>query len=519
MTLAEGIQVTRPNPRATRHWRTDFIAALSLAFLFYVRLWAGLSYTVVRLSYFMKTLPSGAHYFAAAIDTLAVAGLFLLGFRLVRRFEAYRLGLAAFAVVACVIASEAVHFIRRIPLGSSAAPDRHAWLWVGAAAGVLGLLVFLRGARGTLRIIYGVLLLLSPVGALLMTQAAWGAFSLRGGTLTDKTMAAPVRARESGSASLIWIVFDEWDYRLTFEKHPADLSLPELARLRGEAFFATEARPPAANTLESIPSLLTGAAVEKSSPRGPSALDVKFEGGRQPVDFSSCPNVFSRARAMGIDSAVVGWYLPYCRMLSRDISACSWLPMGQGYVVYQGGIADLVQQEGLGPLTFEDLTATRGRYYAAGLHASLMKEALRFVRTSRAPVLFLHLFGAHGPYFFIRTSPGVYNGGAKPSLYYDALSLVDTSIGQVRKELEAAGRWDDTTLILSSDHPMRGLVDGKKDPRIPFIVKLAGCSKPVTWDRQFNSVATSDLVLSILQGDVRTHEEIGAWLAGHGNHP
>jgi hypothetical protein len=245
---------------------------------------------------------------------------------------------------------------------------------------------------------------------------------------------------------------------------------------------------------------------------------VRFKGAREAVNFSSLPNVFSRARQIGIDSAVVGWYLPYCRLLNRDITSCSWFPMGQGYVVYQGGFLDLFQQEGLGPLTFEDLTATTGRYYAASLSASLMNETLRAVRSSTASLFFIHLFGGHGPYFFSRTNSGFYKGGAKPSLYFEALSLIDVSIGEIRKELEAAGRWDSTTLIFSTDHPLRNVSDGKKDPRIPFIIKLAGSSKAVTWAPQFNTVVTSDLVLAILRGDVRTHEQIGAWLAGHGNH-
>jgi len=222
---------------------------------------------------------------------------------------------------------------------------------------------------------------------------------------------------------------------------------------------------------------------------------------------------------MGIDSAVVGWYLPYCRLLSREISDCSWRPMVQGYVSYEAGLGDLVLREGLAPLTFEDVTATKGRYLAADLSSSLQSDALRFARNSPASLLFIHLVGGHAPYFFSRTSPGVYQGGTNPSLYFDSVVLLDRSIGQFRKQLEADGRWDATSLILSTDHHMRSLVDGKMDPRIPFILKLAGDSKPVTWDRQFNTVVTSDLVLSILRGDVRTHEQIAAWLDSHGNHP
>jgi arylsulfatase A-like enzyme len=40
------------------------------------------------------------------------------------------------------------------------------------------------------------------------------------------------------------------------------------------------------------------------------------------------------------------------------------------------------------------------------------------------------------------------------SNYFDNLELVDITLGRIRRALEAGGLWDDTTLIVTGDHPL-----------------------------------------------------------------
>src|SRR2546425_7901138 len=35
-------------------------------------------------------------------------------------------------------------------------------------------------------------------------------------------------------------------------------------------------------------------------------------------------NLFRRARALGYDTALIGWYHPYCRVLGSDLTRCYW---------------------------------------------------------------------------------------------------------------------------------------------------------------------------------------------------
>ena len=66
---------------------------------------------------------------------------------------------------------------------------------------------------------------------------------------------SPVR---TGQPRVLWIIFDEMDYRVTFEKPAAGFQFPEFERLRQESLFATSATAPADVTIMSMPALILG---------------------------------------------------------------------------------------------------------------------------------------------------------------------------------------------------------------------------------------------------------------------
>ena len=67
----------------------------------------------------------------------------------------------------------------------------------------------------------------------------------------------PVR---EGQPRVLWIIFDEMDYRVTFEKTAAGFQFPNFDRLRQESVSATSATAPADLTIMSMPSLILGGA-------------------------------------------------------------------------------------------------------------------------------------------------------------------------------------------------------------------------------------------------------------------
>ncbi len=87
--------------------------------------------------------------------------------------------------------------------------------------------------------------------------------------------------------------------------------------------------------------------------------------------------------------------------------------------------------------------------------------------------------------------------------------------------------WDRTNILITSDHPFRGVtafwrsregVDWSPEEAatlrrshsrtIPFLLKLAGQSHGITYDREFNTVLSHDLILKLLRGEVKTPEQV-----------
>ena len=114
--------------------------------------------------------------------------------------------------------------------------------------------------------------------------------------------------------------------------------------------------------------------------------------------------------------------------------------------------------------------------------------------------------------------------------YLDNLALVDRTVGELRRAMERAGTWDQTTVVISADHWWRtemwsrgpfltkedaALSGTKMDHRIPFVVKLAGQQEPVIYDHPFNTVLTHDLLLALLRGEVSSPQTVAAWLDAH----
>ena len=80
--------------------------------------------------------------------------------------------------------------------------------------------------------------------------------------------------------------------------------------------------------------------------------------------------------------------------------------------------------------------------------------------------------------------------------------------------MEAAGNWDSSTVLFTSDHHFRQdvVIDGKRDSRIPFMLKLAGQKEGIVYGTPFNTVLTGDLLLAVLRGEVTSATGAVEWI-------
>ena len=190
---------------------------------------------------------------------------------------------------------------------------------------VLMLAASLSWPRPALRAIRGLALVSSPLAVLALAHALWMFLEVAAGPVWRPVTPALLKQPAPSLRRVVWLVFEELDQRITFEARPTGLELPELDRLRRESLYADAARPPAGTTDISMPALITGRPVVAVAPTSPNDLELTFADGKT-ARWSASPNVFSRARVIGYDTALIGWHLPYPRILGSSLGVAAFRP-------------------------------------------------------------------------------------------------------------------------------------------------------------------------------------------------
>ncbi len=80
--------------------------------------------------------------------------------------------------------------------------------------------------------------------------------------------------------------------------------------------------------------------------------------------------------------------------------------------------------------------------------------------------------------------------------------------------MEKSNLWENSTVILSSDHSWRlsDEIGIKRDFRVPFVVKLPH-AKPGVFTQEFHTSKTGQLILDIFKHKIPNTEALSAWLA------
>ena len=331
------------------------------------------------------------------------------------------------------------------------------------------------------------------------------------------SMSPPSRRR------VLWIIFDEMDERLTFIDRPTGLRLPEIDRLRDESLWASNAFPPAGKTLLSMPSLINGRIVSSAKPQGTRDLLLTYEGDEQTANWRNTANVFSRSRGLGYRTAVVGWSLPYSRLIGSSLDFCQFFPnryadpdlpffsrMVERMAIVPSSFPLLDQLHWLNPIGLSLIRL--GHLGRIKTYQAYCKAAIPVATNPGFSLILLHWPIPHMPFIYSR-SRGDFDASGRGT-YVDNLALVDQTLKEMRQAMERAGVWDSTTVLLSADHWYRNsvMLDGKSDHRVPFVLKLAGQTTRLDYNRRFSTIATHDLILSILTGELQDPEGVAHWL-------
>ena len=493
--------------RLSRERKIDALACLALSALCFSQ--AGRE-TLFRADRdFYNLAPLGAPTLVALIlDVVAVAaaGFVLVpAIRRVRRTFVRRL--AALAAAAALLL--ALNFVR-ITYESVA-----GWTDAIGRPGLLALVVLILGAslrwpRPALRTVRAIAVVASPVALVTLAHALWMFLEVAGGPVFRRVEPTPLKAPPPSLRRVVWVVFEELDQGITFEARPEGLELPELDRLRRESLYADAARPPAAMTDLAMPALITGRPVVAVAPMSPIDLELTFSDGKT-ARWSAQPNIFSRARVFGYDTAVIGWHLPYPRVLGTSLGVAAFRPS----VAYEQTRGDTVG-EAMRNQWASLVPPAHVRRLSAQRFAELGELAMRAATDGRFGLVLLHLPLPQLPAIYDRTTARLtaWNFAGAEAGYLDNLALTDRLVGELRRGLDRARLGDRTWLLVTSNRSWR-----TTDHRVPFLLRPPDGDRPAHVDGPFNTLSAHDLVLAILRGSVPDTAAAVTWLARNPSTP
>jgi arylsulfatase A-like enzyme len=106
---------------------------------------------------------------------------------------------------------------------------------------------------------------------------------------------------------------------------------------------------------------------------------------------------------------------------------------------------------------------------------------------------------------------------SKAAGYFNNLALADRTFGKLRAAMEASNQWNRSWIIVSADHSWRASAeyDGRRDFRVPFLVKAPGPNQPVVYSPAINTLLTHDLILAILRSELTNQQQVVPWLDSH----
>lgn len=417
------------------------------------------------------------------------------------------------------------------------AEPRHGLLAMGYAGGLAVLLAAAAWGRSfafawswAVRFASIGLVMFGVGGGLLLGQLGWFAWQARG--LNEARPMAQVtgwRVRPR----IVWIVFDELSYQQVYERRFAGLKLPAFDALAAESTVFTNVVPAGIFTDSVLPALMTGLAVDevRSSAGGALWVHRGAQGGW--LGFDAHRTVFQDALDEGYRTAVVGWYVPYCRLLPEALERC--------VVSYE-----ISNKTGMSPASsvwgnmlhpVADVAAAMvPRFHGAArdttLHIAdyerLKKASVDVLADPSVSFMLLHLPVPHLGGIYDRATGEMTTG---PATYLDNLSLADRCLGELRRTLEKRGEWDNTTVVLMGDHSWRTTPEFKAeagwsteeekashggifDPRPAYVVKLPGQHDGAAFRREFSALRTRALLDGLMRGEITSSEGLAAWAGG-----
>ena len=343
-------------------------------------------------------------------------------------------------------------------------------------------------------------------------------------------------AQPASSRRIVWILFDELSYDLAFDHPPAGQEFPNLQKLRSESISLGNIRPAGIDTARIIPSILIGQRIDQIRSTMDGKLSYFDPSQRSWRAYDQRATLFEPARVNGWNPGVVGFYIPYCRLLADVLASCFWQPefmdldiAGLPFELWsapQGGsvlASALVIPRGALAKFFRPKKSATAVIAAQRMleYRTLMSQSQALIENGNIHFLFIHLPVPHPPGNYDRKTHALREGGN----YLDNLTWADDTLGELMREIDRGPQANQTTVIVSSDHSWRvpiwanrpdwtaeeeRISRGRFEKRPVFLVHFPGQQTGSEVESLKSELLEHDVIVQMLEGKITSAESLQA---------
>lgn len=309
-------------------------------------------------------------------------------------------------------------------------------------------------------------------------------------------------------------IFDAWSHRLTFADGGLTSEFAQLRETEEDFYVFEEAHSPHSWTLVSIPRLIYG----REDNLVVKAGRVRFR--EDPTRYAEAlPSIFTTAREHGYRTYMVGWSMPYEALLGSSVDyvrsvpepvmagESSWRKLMSFY--WRNAIkilpAGIVRRS---PLTNRGIEICRRHVYNTERLTSLSFRILDEPHDAQFAVF--HLPVPHSPFCYNRSGIKSRVEGAAVDVVVSARrqhAYVDSLIAEFVDRLRHHGKYENSTIVLTSDHTWREDPDLPQPlpevvaTRIPLLIKTARQRAGVRIYSPFSTLRLGEVLKALHRGD------------------
>lgn len=335
---------------------------------------------------------------------------------------------------------------------------------------------------------------------------------------------------EKPASPIYVIICDEWSFARSFENGKLRPLFKNVSQFANQAITFTDARTPGPRTDESIPRFI----FQREDSWSIMGNQLAWNVDGKPTPSTKVSSIFADAKSRGYRTSLVGFYLPYRRMLGDQIDSVTAYNayvkpeqlLRRSYEALINNVSfqlDPVSKKATSILLNSVIPGNRVEYshYWERINRSIQSHSAALIRdAAKNQFSFIHLPLPHCPWIF--NAEGAYLGPYKGKRfshdrvgYENHLAYMDSVLGKFLAAIRAAGDYDDAMIVIASDHSWRldytydDKLDESGDVRhVPMFIKLPKQESPLVVKKRVEMISLRPVFSAVMDGDLEKAREL-----------